>query len=887
MSTKHYALALISTVSALSLAHAACAADDAPKATDVKEVVVTGAPREEVKARKVQQDAINVIDVQSAETIAKYPDFNAAEALGRMPGVSMSVDTGEGRYINIRGIDGNLDGATFGGVPLLNDDPGGVNFGGGGRAVNFDTVPVGAVDGIILTKTLTPDHDAEGLGGTIELTPRTARDITKPFFDGTLGWGYENERDVTGPFDADIAAGARFGFINGKLAVEGVDDTAKGGGGAFSNPTPFSFVLTMSRKDDRRGFDDIEEDYNYPITDRSYNDLQFRRYNYHRRRFGMGFEFDFKPNEDHSWYLRANQAGYVEAVSKNRLTFDFSSYLPETPTAGGGFTSLADLSVKSTDEQETHRNQVYIIGGQDRFGDAVLDYHTSYSRATFYQGYDYGTTWNGPTVAAVYNNSQNNGDFPQIAVTDGTNINNGALYSLKKQEVTNQQQQDIDQEYTVAVNFQFPAHLYGDDSVKIGGQARLRSKSAAEYDETDKIGAATLATEGVPAITNFYDNGYTNGPGVNTVLTAQLAAAQGNPPQFNNTAYFNATENVYAGYAQYETKVGPWQALAGVRIEATEGTYGGYVPVGVIGSGDYNFTIRNKDYVNAFPTVQLRYNFSKDFLVRATYSTGISRPGFEQNTVATTDNGDGTFTSGNPNLKPTTGQNFDLSFEYYLPQGGVLQFGLFDKEFRNYIVTNSETVNSPTNGIEYFTSFSNINYAFARGGEIAYHQKFLWLPSVFKGLGIDANLTMVDSKFREYDAQEDSTGHAEYGLLPGTSRTSWNLAGFYEAYGFEARIAAEFVSKELFNLSGFAGSATAFDLGDAGTPSSKEYDTIQDDRLSVDFTASYKITHNWKVYFAAKNLTDAPLRFYIDNPSFPIQREYYEQTFLFGVKAHF
>src|SRR6202007_196896 len=94
-------------------------------------------PRQEYTARALQLAAPNLVTVQSAETIAKYPDFNAAESLGRLPGISLSSATGEGRFVNIRGIDGNLDGATFGGVVLLNTNPGGTYFSGGGREVEF------------------------------------------------------------------------------------------------------------------------------------------------------------------------------------------------------------------------------------------------------------------------------------------------------------------------------------------------------------------------------------------------------------------------------------------------------------------------------------------------------------------------------------------------------------------------------------------------------------------------------------------------------------------------------------------------------------------------------------------------------------------------------
>ncbi len=128
----------------------------------------------------------------------------------------------------------------------------------------------------------------------------------------------------------------------------------------------------------------------------------------------------------------------------------------------------------------------------------------------------------------------------------------------------------------------------------------------------------------------------------------------------------------------------------------------------------------------------------------------------------------------------------------------------------------------------------------------------------------------MQSHILEYDAATSASGHDEFGLLPGTSRFTGNLAGFYEAHGLEVRLATEYVSKELFALGG-----------------SKAFDSIQDNRLTLDFTSSYKVTSNWTVYFNVKNLLNTPLRFYINNPSFPIQREYYDQTFEAGIRARF
>lgn len=866
--------ALLATASALTIGSRALA-DEAAAAKTVDQLVIT-APRKEEVARERQYEAPNIVAIQSAETIEKYPDFNAAEALGRMPGVSISTDTGEGRFVNIRGIDGNLVGATFGGVPLLNTNPHGTYFGGGGRAVEFDTIPTGSVDGLIVTKTTLPDHEAEGLGGTVDITPRSAAGVAKPFFDGRLGWGYENAHGQTGPFDAEAALGARFGFAGSRLIVEGDGQAQPVSAGWISNPTPFSFVLTASRRDDRRGFDDIEEDYNDPTVDRSYADIQMRRYDYHRRRFGYGGEFDFKPNDDHSWYLRANVAGYKEAVKKNRLTYDDLGDTPN-PAGGPGFATTTDVTLASTDEEETHRNSVYAVGGRDQFGGTTLDYRAAYSRATFTVGKNYGAKFKGPQgIDFTYDNSGDNGDFPSLLV-DRSLVNDATQYSAAK-KVTNSTERDRDQEWAYAANLQVPVHLLSDgDYVKMGGEVRLRSKDVLPSAFTYAIAPLSLAAASSGVDANFYGGGYTNGPQVNTIAVRNAAQAGRVTGGVDLTGILAARENIYAGYTEYQGTAGPWTVLAGVRVEATHARYGAYSDDNAAQA--LQFVDRPVRYTNAFPTVQLRYEFTPQVLVRATFSTGIARPGFLQATAATSSNHDPTdpqITTGNPNLKPTTGENFDLSLEYYLPHAGILQLGVFDKQFSNYIVTQTQRLRyagaDPAFAglIVDYTTFANRSGAYARGIEAAYHQQFDWLPSLWSGLGVDGNVTLVDSHIEEYDAATSATGQAEIGLLPGTSRLTWNAAGFYEAHGLQLRVAAEYVSKELFSLGG-----------------SKATDTIQDKRLTVDFTSSYRITPAWTVYFNVKNLTNEPLRFYVYQPSFPIQREYYDQTFEAGVRAHF
>ncbi|HEX4197408.1 MAG TPA: TonB-dependent receptor [Caulobacteraceae bacterium] len=861
-------------------------ADDAPAAPagpTPPDVVVT-APRHEVKARAVQMRAPNIIEVQSAETIAKYPDFNAAEALGRMPGLSLSSDTGEGRFVQIRGIDANLDGATYGGVPLLNTNPGGTESGGGGRAVEFDTIPTGAIDGIIVTFTGLPDHEAEGLGGSIELSPRTAANIVAPFVDATLGGGYEPLHNHSGPFEGDIAVGARFGVgDHGLITPDGPAADNAPRVGFFSNPTPFSFVLSASEKEDRRAVDDIEESYLddgvAPSTGISEYDL--RRYNYHRTRFGYGGEFDFQPNEDHAWYLRGDVAGYTESVAKNFLLFKKMDdpVLGTDPANPNLYATTTTPMITSTDERETHTNQIYVIGGRDNFGNLLLDYHAAYSRATFVQDHNIGAKFNGPSHTPIDYDNLSNSTYPSFSFPNGINLNDPSIYSLSS--LSNSQQNDVDEEYSAAINATLSLHLVNDsDRLKFGVEARLRDKTASEYDETYDVPPLSLAGLSGPALT-YYNGHYTNGPQISIdairgLIGSGVAVLDPSSSGFNQGSFFTAREDIYAGYGQFTTEIGNWGLLAGVRVEATDATYGGFVPP----PSDPSTLVlahRNEDYINAFPTVQLRYNFTPRMVLRATYSTGIARPGFNQNTTATSvdETQDPVqITRGNPELKPTLGNNFDLSFEDYLPEGGIIQLGLFDKEFTNYIAPRIQhgvaDPLAPPGETADVTTFLNIPTAYARGFQAAYHQKFINLPAPFDGLGIDANTTLVDSRILEYTADQSLTGKAEYGMLPGTSAVTANLAGFYEAYGFQTRLAAEYVSHSLFGLGG-----------------DKSLDTLQDDRLTLDFTSSYQFTPNWTVYFNVKNLLNTPLRYYEGSPDRPIQREFYDATYEAGVRLHF
>lgn len=832
------------------------------EAAPTQSIVV--AARLEKTARNEQAAAINLMNIQAAETIAKYPDINAAEALGRIPGVALSIDTAEGRFVNIRGLDGNLNGATFGGASLLNTQAGGTYFNAAGRAVEFDTVPVGAIDRIVVIKTGLPDHDAEGIGGSIELTPRSAVGHDKLYVEGTLGEGYEPARKTTN-FNEEIVIGGGFG------------DNGHGG-------KLFHVVATQFQHNEARGFDDIEEGYadtpglvGSKTEDKAYSALELRRYQYNRRRFGYSAEVDVTPDDATRIFARFSLAGYHEHVHRQRLEIDgldgSQGTITTDPANPNGFAVTGASAVNTLrDEYETHRNLITQLGGEHLFGKIKLEWLASYVRATYDKPYDINTTFSGPGDGAnalpgfnaTYDNITNP-NFPALKVA-GISLANPANFILKK--IGNSAEYDKDQEYSYQAKLSAPIGLLADDNFAVGAKLRYREKYALKASSANVAGSGQSLTSflGNGPYTNYYDGlyniGYSaNGDAISNTFGSALAVhALG-----QTDTLFDDHEDIIAGFAQYQATAGKLHGLIGVRVEHTNASYGGFV------NNAYQTIVSS--YTNAFPTAQLRYEINPRLIARGTWSTGIARPGFLQTIQSgSVDLGGQVVTTGNPYLKPTTSNNFDLSLEYYLPNAGIISIGLFDKEMRNYIIASTFRAPYPlsgSNSLFTWQSFNNVSGAYARGIELSYVNRFTMLPAPFDGLGLDANAAYVDSSVSLHAGLPSQP-------LPGTFEVTGNVALFYDKGPINLRLAMQYESKALF---GVGGSPTTFTYASIPT------DVYQDKRVTLDLSGSYEFTRNVKFYASVKNLTDAPLRFYEGTSNRPIQREFYGQTYEAGVKV--
>ncbi len=697
---------------------------------------------------------------------------------------------------------------------------------------------------------------------------------------GSIGSGVETLRG-TSVTDYSVTAGFSFGFGHDA----GPFGSPAPASGWVSNPRPFSVLFTDGQHNDYRGVDDYEPTYSDQqaagAPDKLLSSVTLRHYLYNRRRFDRGGEIDFDPNPANHFYVRYAIGGYNEHAGKDFLSFSGldsgfkpggpAGYLDPADPSGQTFLApAATVARTSTDTEEETRNQILSWGGSDVLaGSAKIDYRGAYSAGTDKFPTAYNTNFQDPnTISLSYNNQAT---YPLLFhTTDGTNLLNPNIYQLTS--VTNQPSSSADREYSGAANVTIPFQwLTPDDEVKTGASLRLRNRivenSNGSILPSNDLGLPLSHFIGGPPLI-FYNGSYDIGPSIDEASTAGLLGNEAAP--YNPAALQSDTENVYAAYAQYSGSHGKLSWLAGMRVEDTFGVYRGFSSVTDASGNTVNTPAVTKHaYASYFPSVQLRYDLTKAMDVRAIYSTAIGRPGFQQITPGQTFNLAAlTLTTGNAGLAPIYSDNFDVFYEYYLQAGSKLSFGGFDKELSSYIFQNSTfaTINSPlvpANEAINITTYENSGPARIYGIESEYTQQFLFLPAPWSGFGIDSNFT-----YNQSSASITRNGVSETLQLPQTSPWNFNVALFYEHYPFTARLAANYVSKDLYSLGG-----------------SKQTDVYVQQRFRLDLGTEYSINHHIQLYLDGHNLTDQTLK-YTETASAnrPIQREFYGVDVLGGVR---
>lgn len=800
-------------------------------AVHLDKFVIEGSLVGTARAINQQRAASTLTNIVAADEIGRFPDQNAAESLQRVPGVSLYRDQGEGRYIVLRGLNYTftsvkVNGASFAGADL------------GERATALDVIPTDALASIEVTKVPTPDMDGEGLGGQVDIKTKSPFDADGVAASVTAQGQYSALKDkFSEKFNGYVST--RFGDAGQfGLLVAPTWQTRKFG--SYNHETGGSYSLEEAPDTGDEFY--LVEEFNY------------RDYDIERERYGVNVALEAKPDDATHLYLHAGYNRFTDTEDRHLTAFDFGDVDIEALSATGAtLTSEEDdgeyarlfgreLRLREKDQEVF----TLLAGGTKHVGAWSLDAHAGYTEGREKRPDEitaiYEPTDEEPSTFRYTTNGAYGIAFEQLA---GPDVFDAGSYEFDSLEVANESGKET--EWDLAFNARrdlataFPSYL------KTGVRYRAKEKTSEaelfEYEDgPGAIQSLTDANSGAGEYPFFPVPRISPGAIRNAFYTQRDSFESERNFEDSEFDDWTINEDVLAAYLMSGATFGKLGVIAGVRWERTEFDTTGRdlefddegEPVGATG------VRASRSYDHWLPGVHFRYDATRRFVFRASYSQSLARPAFGELALRRNVNReDEEVTVGNPALEALESRNWDASVEYYLPSLGVISAAVFHKEIENFSYE-TEVGADPAYPDYEITSFRNGSDGSITGLELAYQQQLRFLPAPLDGLGLLANVTFLDSE-ATYPTRPD-----EDVPFIGQSDTVGNVGLTYERGPFFARLALNFRSERLREDEPLGG-AFAEDL-------------YVDDFKQLDLTLRYELTKQFEVFAEFLNLTDEPFR---------------------------
>lgn len=769
-------------------------------------------------ARGIEKNADNVKNVLSQRAIELSPDVTVANALQRMSGVTVErSSSGEGRYAIIRGMDQRYNNTLVNGVKIPSPDD---RF----RYVPMDLFPSDLLERLEVIKSLTPSMEADAIGGTMNMIMKSApnKRVLNGFIAGgsntlfsdrpfaTFNRSDINKKDPTelnGP--GTIATDANFPRTNAQLNnVSSPINTQFGltAGDRFMNKK-LGIIIGVSYQNMYRGSDNVfNQQYAQPTYLPNVNgqlvnnyplfsDSYIRQYSTVQRRLGINNKIDYIIN------------------SKNKI-------------------ALFNLYVNMDDFQSRYSIDSNVLTNRGNVSEL------------------YRSRWQ---QQSIYNSTlQGNHDLNNVF-----KFNWSLVYSLAKQLVPDESEYQVDnsinvtprvyqlkgmsrrwwhnndQDLAAYLNFTYTPTI-AKKPVEIGFGGLFRHKDRDKY-----YNKYSLSASGTNQLyTNIFDAKYGFNP---------AGAGVGEPGSGNN---YNITEDITAGYVQAKFMASQkLQVLGGVRVEYTNQVYGTALPITINGRSG------NIYYTDILPSIHFKYLLSKNQNIRASYFRSLVRPGFFEITPNPIQLEDYT-EQGNPYLKHTTADNYDLRYELFPNGADQILIGAFYKSIYNPIETGFirtlSTGGNASPGSLYLTPL-NFGTATNYGVEIV-------VTKFFGNFGVNANYTYTNSTIttdRNYYFYNASNGKTDTRIvsdsrpMQGQAAHIGNLSLIYKnaKLGLDAQIAYVYTGERIVQVSLYSG-----------------LDSWQLPFSQLDFSVEKKFAKKFAVYAKVNNITNTMRQVVIKQP---------------------
>ena len=828
----------------------------------LREVVVGGAFNGQRRALSSQKNAMGIVNVVSADQVGKFPDSNIGDALKRISGINVQYDQGEARFGQVRGTSADLSSVTINGnrIPSAEGDT---------RNVQLDLIPADMVQTIEVNKVVTADMDADAIGGSINLV--TKNTPNKRMFNATAGSGY-NAVSKKAQLNLGLTYGDR--FFNDKLGL----------------------MFSGSYQNAPGGSDNAEFEYDVDDGSVVMKEAQMRQYYVTRERQSYSLALDYEFNPDHKIsfkgiYNRRNDwENRYRVVYKDLDESDPSEQSIELQTKGG----TDDTRNARLERQQT---MDFTLDGEHNLGGRLLmDWAASFSRASEDRPNEryFGLKMDNNTGENLINTFRGIGGRAPYSTIAIPGLDNEGW---ELDELTNSNQSIYENEWKFRLNFELPLMkgLYG-NTLRFGGKYTNKEKDREttmyKYDGEDvndnpifndggawrehgssQIRKGFMVGDNYPEGTHFISKKYLGSINFNSM--------QGEPDYEEMSGNYHAKEEITSAYLRFDQKLGQkLDLMLGLRMEHTALNYRG---LNWVVDEDENESLestgnRKNSYTNWLPSVLLKYDVNDDLKLRASFTETLSRPKYSALIPSVNYNrADEEATIGNPNLKPTTSYNFDLSAEYYFKSVGLVSVGLFYKSINNVIVDEvwkGMDSQLPITGTYDYEISKPINAYDADlfGVEVAYQRDFGFITPALKCLGFYGNYTYTANKTKNHHFEHRVLEDGEDVDMIGSPEHTANASLFFEKWGFNLRLSYNFAS------------AFVDEMGEVA-----QLDRYYDKVNYLDLNASYTFGKRFKttIYADVTNLLNQPLRYYQGTKNRTAQVEYYGARFNAGIKVSF
>lgn len=835
-----------------------------PETFTTDEVVISAQLEGQQAAINQQINSNTIVNVVSKDRIQELPDQNAAETVGRLPGVAVQRNAGEGTKVIVRGLSPRFNSITVNGERIPSTDA-------EDRSVDLSMVSTDALEGIEVFKALTPDKDGDAIGGTVNFVVKKAPEGFHGNF--RLQGGYNSQQKEWGQPRGSFNISNR--FADNKLGIILT--------GNFQRANRSSDIFDASYT--QNGVDSDGRAIIF-VTNLNLSDRIETRY-----RYGGSLTADYQLKNGSiklSSFMGRTERNDVRRRRRYRISAAYQEYNARTREIN---TLLSSNSLSGN-----HKLGIFNL---------ELDWRTSLSYSHQETPYSHQVTFR---ELGAFRSDLIDNQGPELIPEGAQNRLDQTWFKDAFLDIDD----IVDRNATVQVDLKWPfqSGKFVEGFLKVGGKIRDKNRTRdisrdwTQFGGINDIiddfpGAFTLDQDGRMQMSNFLSDfqpenflrgDYEFGPGLDVDAVNKFAETYRSYYVADETIDlqdYTATETIEAGYfmAQmyfFNKKI---LLLPGIRTERTKTSYQGLfgLPDGNGNLQNRKDTVGNRNYTEVLPMLHLKYQVAKWFDVRLAATRALARPNYLNLVPWYRINDFETIVEqGDPELLHTKVWNYDAFFSFY-NKLGLFTIGTFYKELEDIDYIRRGKIVPPGRSFTYdLVKPENVDgISKTYGMEIELQTNLRFLPAPFNGILLTANYSRIFSQTFYPSLTQTINQNPPFnvifqdtvreGRIPGQADHLVNISLGYEKGGFSGRVSMVYQGNSL----GFVGNR-------------EEVDGFTDSFTRWDVAIKQKIKESgFTIFLNVNNLSNTPEREFLGSRAFPTRTEYFGWTGDLGVQYRF